>query len=39
MEERVKRLERSNRMLIVGIFLFLVVVGGPRVKEFFTGGT
>ena len=40
MEERVKRLERSiriNRMLIVGILLFLAMVGGVKVKEFFTG--
>ncbi len=39
MEERVKRLERSNRVLIVYIILlFIFVLVGPQVKDFFTGG-
>jgi hypothetical protein len=39
MEERVKRLEQSNRVLIVGIILlFIIVLVGPQVKDFFTGG-
>lgn len=35
MEERVKRIERSNRILIVGFILFLVIVGGSKAREFF----
>jgi len=39
MEERVKRLEQSNRVLIVGIILlFIIVLVGPQVRDFFTGG-
>ena len=38
MEERVKRLERDNRILFMGLFLLILIIGGSKIREFFKGG-